>query len=97
MKTTVNFTDFVDRFTAYDRRGNFSDNGLRALFDYIEEMEESSEELELDIIGLCCEFTEYESIAAACEEYGDDVNVDNLREYTHVIEIPGGGIIIQEF
>ena len=99
MKTTVTKQDFFDRFTAYDRRGNFSDNALSALFNYIEEWEASTgEELELDIIALCCEFTEYSSVEEACEEYGDDINsVEDLRDRTQVIAVDGGGVIIQDF
>ncbi len=59
MKTTVNFSKFCDAFHKAGRDNNFSYDGKRALFDYLEEMEQSTgEELELDVIALCCDFDE---------------------------------------
>ena len=66
MKTTVYFSEFCDYFRDI-RPDNFSYQGLRVLFDYLEEIENScGEESELDVIGLCCEFSEesWETIAS---------------------------------
>ena len=66
MKTTVNFTEFRDHFYGI-RPDNFSYDGLKILFEYLEEYEmDIGEELELDVIGLCCDFSEstFEDIAA---------------------------------
>jgi hypothetical protein len=69
MKTSVNFSAFVDAFTRMDRMENFTYNGLRVLFDYLESAEEDTvEEYELDVVGLCCEFAAdtLEDVAQAC-------------------------------
>ena len=59
MYTSVTFSDFVDAFTAMNRKENFSYDGLRVLFDYFEEYENSTgEEIEFDVIGICCEYSE---------------------------------------
>ena len=102
MKQTVNFTMFCDKFTSTDRKENFSYDGLRALFDYLEEYEEScGEEIELDIIALCCDFTEYDNLDEFRSEYGkgeDYPTIDKIRDRTTVIDIPDGdGFIIQVF
>jgi hypothetical protein len=58
MKTTVYFSEFCDYFHKI-RPDNFSYQGLRVLFDYFEEIDDSCGiESELDIIGICCEFSE---------------------------------------
>jgi len=58
MKTTVYFSEFCDYFRKI-RPDNFSYQGLRILFDYIEEIDDSCGiESELDVIGLCCDFAE---------------------------------------
>jgi hypothetical protein len=58
MKTTVYFSEFCDYFRKI-RPDNFSYQGLRILFDYLEEIDNScGEESELDVIGLCCDFAE---------------------------------------
>ena len=54
-------------FNRYDRSENFTPAGIRVLFDYLEEISEGSgEDTKLDIIGLCCEYSEdsFEVIAA---------------------------------
>ena len=54
-------------FNRYNRSENFTPAGIRVLFDYLEEISEGSgEDINLDIIGLCCEYSEdtFEDIAA---------------------------------
>ena len=71
MHITVDSFMFVDAFRHMDRENNFSRPALFALFDYLEEYEqETGEEIEPDVIGLCCEFTEYENAITAAEDYG---------------------------
>lgn len=58
MKTTVYFSEFCDYFRKI-RPDNFSYQGLRVLFDHLEEIDNScGEESELDVIGLCCDYAE---------------------------------------
>jgi hypothetical protein len=59
MKQTISFYDFRDAFRNFDRLDNFSYDGARILFDYLEEIEEGSDqEIELDVIALCCDYSE---------------------------------------
>jgi hypothetical protein len=45
-----------------DRKENFSWEGRAMLFDYLEEYEQSTgEELELDVISVCCDYREAET------------------------------------
>ena len=62
---------FKQRFENYDRVGegkNFSYAGLSALFEYLDEVSDEENPYKLDVIALCCEFSEYDSI----EEYLND-------------------------
>ena len=70
MKTTVSKYDFERAFVDADRKENFSSQGLRLLFAYFEELEEQTgEEIKLDVLAICCEYTEdtFEGIAANYE------------------------------
>jgi hypothetical protein len=59
MKTTVSVYDFRDAFQSMGRGSHFSYQGLRILFDWLEELEASGgDELELDVVALCCDFAE---------------------------------------
>jgi hypothetical protein len=70
MKITINLHQFRDAFRNSDRINQFSYEGLEALFNYLEDYEEGTgEELELDVIGLCCDFYEI-SFEDFAEEYG---------------------------
>jgi len=103
MKDTINKDQFRNWFRSSDTyKNNFSYEGLSALFDYLEEMEESTgEELEFDPIALCCEFEEYDSFEEFQEEYNGEVlypTLDQLEDYTTVIRIENSdSFIIQQF
>ena len=89
MKTTVNFSSFVDAFNAHGRGDNFSYDGLRVLFDYIEELEEGiGEEIEMDVVALCCDYSEY-SVSEAIEYFevsADDLGLaDELADYREAV------------
>lgn len=74
MKTTVSRYDFERAFIDADRKENFSYEGLKALFDYFEEYEESTgEEIELDVIAICCDYNE-ETVAEIARNYSIDLN-----------------------
>lgn len=80
MKITVSVSDFRDSFRRCGRENQFSYEGLQVLFDYLEEYEESAgEEIELDVIALCCEYAEstFEELA---EAYDFDINEDDEDE-----------------
>ena len=88
MKTTVNFSYFVDAFKNLGRENNFTNEGLELLFDYLEEIEQSTgEEIELDVISLCCEYDENDvddiisSYDIDAEGLDDDEKCEAVRDY----------------
>ena len=71
MKQTINQYTFTEAFRNMGRNEQFSYSGLIALFEYLKELEEGTdEEMELDVIALCCDFSEYATAKEAAEEYG---------------------------
>jgi hypothetical protein len=57
MKQSINFSQFVDAFHAYGRYDSFGYDALRLIFDYLEQYEQDcNEELELDVIAICCDY-----------------------------------------
>ena len=96
---TVDLYEFRRAFTDYNRANNFSYEGLNALFDWLEQLaEDTGVPYELDVIALCCEFTEYENLQEIQANYSSTKldNIDDLQDHTSVIEFDGG-IIIQDF
>lgn len=96
---TIDIYEFRRAFADYDRTNNFSYEGLEALFEWLDELSaDTGTPYELDVIGLCCEFTEYSDLAEIQETYSltDIDSIEDLRDHTSVIEFDGG-IIIQDF
>lgn len=85
MYQIVNEHDFIDAFRQFDRLdtgdnngGNFTPAGCRALFDHLQEFEESiGEPIELDVVALCCEYAEHGSLKSLAGEY-EDSHLDSL-------------------
>ena len=108
MKDTMTEFSFCDWFQkSAERKNQFSYEGLRALYEYLINLEDDiGEEFEFDPIALCCEYTEYESLKDFQEQHGhhDDnsypspYTVDEIRNFTQVIEIPNSDrFIVQNF
>ena len=111
MKITINESMFKQQFRLYGRSDQFSSNGLTALFNFLEEVygEEGEYEYALDVVSLCCEFSEYDNALDAGLHYNGLLNdksltederernaLEFLRDNTLVITFDGG-IIIQDF
>jgi hypothetical protein len=104
MYQTITQWDFVRAFTEMNRESNFSEEGRIALFDFLEEVNPDSE---LDVIAICCDFTEYSNLNELKQEYShllededlsdDDEILEFFRDETVVLELSNGGVIIQQF
>ena len=71
MHITVDFSMFADAFRRMGREDQFSREALEALFNYLEDYEQDTgEDIELDVIGLCSDFTEYGTAVEAAADYG---------------------------
>ena len=110
MKQNVNRYDFERAFSDMGRGTNFTYEGRNALFDYLEEMYEGmGDEYELDVIALCCEYSEHDTALEAAKEYGyepeeecdEDETQEKAAEWlsgnTQVIRVGQYGVIIAGF
>lgn len=85
MKQTVTEYEFVNAFDKMDRGGSFTRTGRVALYEYLTELEEDCGiELDLDVIAICCDFTEYADEDEVRKAYGLDEDED-IHDYTTVI------------
>ena len=106
MKTTVSLDDFRREFNQCGRGNQFSYEGLAVLFDWIERMDDDTgQETELDVIGLCCEFEElnyldiadqYEIDLIDCEDEEEQINavIDYIQENSQFCGITSENDII---
>ncbi len=112
MKITINESKFLDQFRLQRRSDEFSSKALKALYKHLEERfgEDGEYEYGLDVIPLCCEFTEYENALEAAKHYSgfftseEDLSegeqerqaLEFLSHRTTIIHFDGG-IIMKEF
>jgi len=100
MIQTINQSQFIDAFRAMGRETQFSYGALCALFEWLEEIDEN---YDLDVIALCCEFTEYADIEEFNNAYnnGDTDNnysIEDIESCTTVILISKGeSFLVQNF
>lgn len=101
MKMEITQSGFMDAFSRHGREDSFSYDGLRVLYDYLEE--NYGEDYELDVVALDCEWSEYDSAVEAAKDIYDwepDDEDDQEKEALgymedrgSVIPVPGGGIL----
>ncbi len=104
MIQTINLYDFRDAFKRCGRGDQFSYEGLELIFDYIEEYEASTgEQVELDVVALCCEWCEQlpEDIAVAydleicvSEENTLQTVLEYLHDETQVAGVTDAGTVV---
>ncbi len=88
MKTTVSRYDFERAFTDCNRQDQFTNEGLGLLFEYLESYEEETgQEIELDVVALCCDYAEEDTHIIArdykidLEGMDDDEILEAVRDY----------------
>jgi len=106
MKRTITESEFIDAFNG-SYADSFSYEGKKALFEYFTELEdETGFEMELDVIAIHCEYTEYHLLTDFIADYEDYVKahnikeIDDIAEHTQLIRFDGGldhKFIIQQF
>lgn len=86
MKQTITQSDFHDAFIRMDRKENFSWEARELLFEYFEEIDE---DMELDVIAICCDYYENDvdtiiqdySLQDDVEDMDEDEKTDFVRDY----------------
>ena len=94
-----NSSEFRRLFEDYGRGNQFSYDGLNALYYWLEDRYGDTN-YNIDVIGLCCDFTEYKTLEDIYLNYKysynretswDNVNEDDFKQWLHdntiVIEI----------
>ena len=105
MRQTVNKSQFRDAFSDMGRGDQFSYDALGLLYDYLEEVDE---DFELDVIAICCDFSE-DSIEDIASNYSIDLSelededekkeavMEYLNNNTSVVGETKDGIVYQQF
>ena len=93
---TLTKSQFSDAFNKMGRGEQFSYAARNLIYDYLDEFES----YELDVIGICCEFAEYENLEEFQTDYGEEYNsMEIIEEATTVLRnnLEGGAFVIVQF
>ena len=67
----VSASDFIREFHEYDRDDNFTNSALKSLYEYMVNLsDDCGEDINLDVVALCCEFSEYDNARTCISECG---------------------------
>lgn len=110
--TYVTEHDMRESARIMNRYNSFSYEGWGHLYNYLYDLSEDiGEDIELDIIAICCDYTEFDSYDAVYEAYhapseewdamdeeekGEFIE-DYLQAHTSIINFEPGCIIIADF
>jgi len=90
MYVRINHDEFIEQFERHGRKDQFSRPALTALFDFYTMAEDELGECFIDVIAICCEWTEYSTIAAARAAYDNDELFNRLIK----LETQDGGVVV---
>ena len=95
----VSFNDFLKEFEEFGRQDSFSYEGKKALYNYLNDLgDDIGQPIEFDVIGLCGDFTEFDSLEEFNNYYNLDLDrIDDINYYTTVILMDDERFIIQDF
>ena len=88
---TLTKSQFSDAFNKMGRGEQFSYEARDLIYDYLDE----SESYELDVIGICCEFAEYENLKEFQNDYGEEYNsIESIEEATTVLRNSNSNLFV---
>ena len=70
------FEDYKRVVTPENQNGNFTYRGLRALYNYLDGVFDEENPLKLDVIALCCEFSEYKNLEEYLIDYSTEEEIN---------------------
>lgn len=79
---TVNPSDLYHMACRMDRGDSFGYAGWNAIGEYLEELSNDTSDIEIDIVGICCDYSMSESVDDWWKEYGvySDIDSDEWEE-----------------
>jgi hypothetical protein len=105
MKQTVTETMFIEAFAKAGRSDQFSVDARQALYAYYSDLEsDTGEEVELDVVAICCEWGEY-TLDELRQDYPDQIEgvedldkaAEILADETTVIPVDDETILVMTF
>ena len=85
--------DFHNSFREMGREDNFSIEGRDLIYDWLDDYQLA--DYGLDVIGICCEFAEYENLKEFQNDYGEEYNsIESIEEATTVLRNSNSNLFV---
>jgi len=102
---TATVNDAIERAKSqdrYDQLGGYE--GIKALFGWYEEIsEDNGDQIELDIVAWCCEWSLYDSAVQALgnyqdvDDYTEAQAIHDLVAETYILELDSGKFLVMDY
>ena len=77
---SIDFNGFQNAFDRYGRSTQFTSTGLKMLYEYLWDLaDDMGQGIELDVIALCCQYSEY-TLEEFLNYYKHDDGVETIEE-----------------
>lgn len=90
IKNEVSESEFIRGFEESQYKDNYSTNGLRALYEYLEDLSEDiGEDINFDVVAIACDFNEYKDVNEYLENYNTDIDregYDDEKDYFEAVK-----------
>lgn len=94
---------FASLFNDYGRGNQFTYQGFDALYWYFSDLSDDlGEDISIDVVAICCEWTEYDSLKELADAYGIDKSMsdtdvrDGLSDIGTCLKTEGGTYLFSE-
>lgn len=87
-------TAFIDAFrTSETRRNQFSYDALVELYHYYDGLGTDANDINFDMVGICCDWTEYDTLKEALESYNLK-DLEALENMTTVFMLDNNKVLV---
>ena len=77
---TVNPSDLYHMACRMDRGDSFGYAGWNAIGEYLEDLSNDTSDIEIDIVGICCDYNHAENAQEVFDQYETNIDPDEWEE-----------------
>ena len=77
---TISASDLYHMACRMDRGDSFGYAGWNAIGEYLEELSNNTSDIEIDIVGICCDYNHAENAQEVFDQYAVDIDSEEWDE-----------------
>ena len=92
VKQELTLSQIQDIFNRMGRGSQFTQEGLKTILDNMQEFDSDCIGIDLDVIGICCSWTEYDNEYSLENDTG--LTLEEVEDYYTVLHTSTGGYVV---